>query len=257
MTLQSKISHIIDTFPPISLAELESYTLLDRVDTKYLVPSFRIPHVLMGLGCNYRSLEISSIRIFSYHTTYFDSIDWKFFTQHMTGRGHRSKVRFRRYEQTGVSFLEVKNRTNKFRTEKWRILKENSSGNRFDEESVEFIRRYTGNDTPELEAVLINKFSRITLAAVADTERVTIDFDISFYDLEGKSISIPEIGIIERKRSDFTNRSPLSETLKKINIKPTGFSKFCYGSAALHDPPRKNLLKPKTLLINRIKNECS
>jgi hypothetical protein len=178
-----------------------------------------------------------------------------FFRQHITERGERNKVRFRKYEQTGVSFLEVKKRTNKLRTEKWRILKDIHSENHFDEESVDFLNRYVSPEMPPIGPVLVNRFKRITLAGINIQERITIDFDISFNDFKGNNYSIPELGIIERKKADFSNNSPVSETLKKNRIYPTGFSKYCLGAAVLFDLPKQNIIKPKLLLINKISNE--
>ncbi|MGD0581659.1 MAG: polyphosphate polymerase domain-containing protein [Bacteroidales bacterium] len=249
------ISEILSSFPAITLPELDSYMLMNRVDTKYVFSASRIPGILKDLDGRYRTLEIDSLRVFPYHTTYFDSEDWMFFRQHVKRRGVRSKVRFRKYEQTGTQFLEVKRRTNKLRTEKWRILKEINSAGGFDEESLNFIMRHVARDTPHLKPVVVNRFKRITLTSETSEERVTIDFDLIFSDPEGNSFSVPAIGVIERKRIDFSNRSPLAETLKKNFIYPTGFSKYCLGTAVLYDLPGKSLIKPKLLLINKISNE--
>lgn len=256
MSLILRISEILSSYDSISLPELETYKLMNRVDTKYVIASFKIPAILSGLGKSYRALEIDSLRVFPYHTTYYDSSDWFFLRQHIKERANRNKVRIRKYERTGSSFLEVKNRNNKMRTEKWRIYKEINITDSFDDESINFIRSYIPGETPKLEPILINRFKRVTLAAKAEEERVTVDFDITFSDLEGNLFPLPCIGIIERKRPDFSNRSPVSETVKKIGIHPTGFSKYCLGASVLYDIPGKSLLKPKHILLNKIQNEC-
>jgi hypothetical protein len=255
MSLILQTSELLNSFDSISLPELEAYMLLDRVDCKYVFPAGWIPEILNALGKSYKTLEIETLRVFPYHTTYYDTTDWSFFRQHITERGFRSKVRFRKYEQTGTSFLEVKNRTNKLRTEKFRMAKHINMSDGLDEESRNFINHYVYSYNADLQPVLINRFKRITLAAKTDMERVTIDFDITFNDTEGKSFSLPDVGIIERKRVDFSNRSPLSETLKKMAIYPTGFSKYCLGTSNFYDIPGKSLMKPKLLLINKIQNE--
>ena len=249
------ILKFLRNFSPISLDELDSYGLMNRVDTKYVFSSGKIPQILKDLGGNYKALEIESNRIFTYCTTYFDTPDWLFFRQHVTERGERNKVRFRKYEQSGVSFLEVKKRTNKLRTEKWRILKDVNSVDCFDQESLKFIRRYIEQDLPGLCPVLVNRFNRITLAAIDSEERITIDFDLIFNDLKGNDFELPALCIIERKRAVFSNRSLLTAALKKNSIYPTGFSKYCLGAAVLYKLPRQNTVKPKLLLINRISNE--
>jgi hypothetical protein len=249
------ISEILSSFSTISLAELDTYMLMNRVDTKYVFSSDKLTGLLKDLQENYRVLEIDSERIFSYCTTYLDTPDWLFYRQHMTQRGVRNKIRFRKYEQSGISFLEVKKRNNKQRTEKWRIIKDLNSGNVFDKESEDFIQGHFAQDLPPIEPVLVNRFKRITLAGINTEERVTVDFDLIFNDFSGNSYAIPWIGIIERKRFDFSNRSPLTKTLKMNSIYPTGFSKYCLGTAVLYDLPRKNLIKPKLLLLNKISNE--
>jgi hypothetical protein len=257
MSAGLNISELLNTFSPISLTDLDAYSLMNRVDTKYVFSSYRIPGILEEMDKDFRTLEIDSARVFTYHTTYLDTPDWLFFRQHIKGRSERNKVRVRKYEQSGVSFLEVKKRNNKFRTRKWRILKEMHYGDTFDEESEKFVRKHVSPDTPPLSQVLVNSFRRITLAGIKTTERVTIDFDISFSDFAGNNVAIPSIGIIERKRFDFSNRSPLTDTLKKNSIYPTGFSKYCLGTALLYDVPGKNQLKPKVLLINKLQNELN
>jgi hypothetical protein len=209
--------HILEflrSFSPISLTELDSFCLMNRVDTKYVFTSSRIPGILEKINKDFMTLEIDSERVFSYQTTYLDTPDWLFFRQHVKGRSERHKVRFRKYEQSGISFLEVKKRNNKLRTQKWRILKDLQSSDNFDEESINFIRKHVSPDTPPLNKILVKRF-------------------------------------------DFSNRSPLTDTLKKNSIYPTGFSKYCFGTALLYDIPGKNQLKPKILLLNKLQTELN
>lgn len=255
MVKVNHISGLLNHLPAISLSELEEYGLMNRVDTKYVFSSFKIPAILNELGGNYRVLDVDSHRVFPYHTTYLDTAEWLFFRQHITERGERNKVRFRKYELSGRSFLEVKKRTNKLRTLKWRIPKELLPDRGNDEEFERFVRKHVSVDTPPLYPVLINRFERITLAGITINERVTIDFNISFSDPAGNGFSIPFIGVIERKKPDYSNRSPLTEALKKNYVYPTGFSKYCLGTASLYNIPRNSLIKPKLLLINKIENE--
>ena len=255
MVMVSHISALLSHFPEISLPELEEYGLMDRIDTKYVFSSSKIPAILNELNGKYRVLEIDSNRVFPYHTTYLDTSEWLFFRQHITARGVRSKVRFRKYELSGKSFLEVKKRTNKLRTLKWRIPKELLPDEANDEEFERFVKKHVSADTPSLHPVLINRFNRITLAGITIRERVTIDFNISFSDPSENGFSMPFIGIIERKSPDYSNRSPLTEALKRNAVYPTGFSKYCLGTASLYNIPRKSLIKPKLLLLNKIENE--
>jgi hypothetical protein len=106
-----------------------------------------------------------------------------------------------------------------------------------------------------LKPVLISSFQRITLVGSQLNERITIDQDLSYLDLEGNRVRFPTVAIVEHKRERFDNESPVRTILKDCLIHSTGFSKYCFGTAVMHDIPRKNMLKPKYLLINKIENE--
>ena len=54
-------------------------------------------------------------------TLYFDTPDRQMYAEHQRGRKNRQKIRVRRYESSGVSFLEVKRKNNKGRTDKKRM----------------------------------------------------------------------------------------------------------------------------------------
>jgi len=43
--------------------------------------------------------------------------------------------------------------------------------------------------------------------------------------------------------------------IKNLNIYPTGFSKYCTGIVMINDFMKKNIIKPKLLLIKKIENE--
>jgi hypothetical protein len=250
----SEILKIIDSFNSVSLGEMENVKLMDRIDTKYLLPANRIPDLLMIMRERYRVLEISNTRISSYETIYLDTSDYIFFNQHVTGRTGRVKVRYRNYKSTGITFLEIKKKSKKNRTVKWRI--ENSfSGGSGDEKAIEFIYSHIKLNSEELKPVLSNSFKRMTFVGVDTPERITIDLDLSFSSVKGNTIGLPLISIVELKSEGLPSRSPFSGIIKQFSSYPTGFSKYCIGCAMLYDLPLKNSLKPNILLINRIENE--
>ncbi len=251
------ISTLLGKFEPIYLHELDKFELMNRIDTKYLFSAEKVESILGELGPGFKVLEIDGRRIFPYVTTYLDTPGWSFFNQHIKQRGERNKVRFRKYEQTGVTFLEVKKRNNKLRTEKWRITKDLAVSGGLDEESSSFIKKYVEDGEAGLNPVLVNRFLRITLAGIETGERVTIDMDLSFSDLSGNTLSYPGIAILERKRPGSSSRSPLTMTLKKNAVYPAGFSKYCFGTAMLYDIPGKNALKPRVLQVNKIINDSN
>jgi hypothetical protein len=251
------IKEILNSFTPIGLEEMDSVRLMNRVDTKYILPVTGITDFLTKMKGGYKVLAIDNNRMFSYNTTYLDTSDYLFFNQHVTGKLERNKVRYRRYEATGTTYLEVKKRTNKNRTIKWRIENDLTSTNKCDGIAYEFIKEYVPLKSLILKPILINRFSRITLVGSDFNERITIDSDLSFSDPDGNQFNLPFIAILEVKSEGFNNRSPVGNILKSFSIHPNGFSKYCIGAAILYDLPRKNILKQKFLLINKIENECN
>ncbi len=254
MEVTTEIIRILDSFNSVRLGEMENVKLMDRIDTKYLLPANRVPDLLGIMQERYMVLEISNSRISSYETLYMDTPDYFFFNQHVTGRTGREKVRYRNYKSTGITFLEIKKKSKKNRTVKWRM--ENSlSGSSFNEKAVEFINSHIKLPVEQLKPVLSNSFKRMTFVGFDPPERITVDMDLSFSSIEGNSIGLPLISIIELKSEGLASRSPFSRIIKRFSSYPTGFSKYCIGCAMLYDLPLKNSLKPNILLINRIENE--
>jgi len=250
----SEIIKTLNSFNSIRLEEMERVKLMDRVDTKYLLPANRVPDLLGMMQGRYQVLETGINRISSYETVYLDTPDYYFFNQHVTDRPGRVKIRFRSYKLTGITFLEIKRKTKKGRTIKWRI--ENYFlDDKLNNNAVEFINSHLHIDNNELRPVLSNSFERITLAAFDRNERITVDLNNSFVSPEGNSYKMPLVAIVELKSEGPAVRSPFSRLIKQFSSYPTGFSKYCIGCAMLYDLPLKNILKSKILLINRIENE--
>jgi len=250
----SEIKYILDSFAPVNLEEMDNVRLMDRIDTKYVLPVHQLPDLLELMTDSYRVLEINGHRISSYDTTYLDTSDYLFFNQHVTGRIERSKVRFRTYNSTGITFLEIKRKTRNDRTVKWRI-KNNLEKYGCDTHAKDFIDKHFSFSPELLKPVITNSFIRITLVGIMMPDRITIDMDLSFTGYNGKSYSMPYIAIAELKSEGLAIRSPFSNLIKKLSVHPSGFSKYCIGNAIIYDIPRKNILKPTLLLINKLEYE--
>src|SRR5665811_828700 len=139
--LKPEIHTLLSSFVPIGLSEMDEVSLMNRVETKYVFSSGKLPDLLNRLHGNYKILEIDSIRTFPYYTTYLDTPALLFYTQQLRGKLNRHKVRYRYYESTGLSFLEIKKRTNKNRTIKWRIESQLNT-NSPDESASSFLKEY-------------------------------------------------------------------------------------------------------------------
>lgn len=245
----------LEFFCPIGLSEMDNIRLMNRIDTKYLIPVCRIPELLKRMDGNYRVLEIKGERISSYNNIYLDTPDFVFFSQHIRGIPGRCKVRFRTYLNTGKTFLEIKKKTSGNRTVKWRIVNRLTAENNCDSEAMGFLDQYLQGEELSLQPVISNEFRRITFVDKEMNERMTLDFDLTYRCNGSGLFDLAGIAIIELKKNSFPSRSNTATILKNIPVRPTGFSKYCIGVSALCNVEKKNILKPKFMLINKIRNE--
>jgi hypothetical protein len=249
------LSSYISNFEPIALKDMDSVQLMNRTDTKFIFNSARLAELLKQASNYYKILQIEEERDFPYCTVYMDTKDFHFFGQHMCGRPNRYKIRYRTYESTGQTYLEVKCKTNKKRTVKWRI-KNKFHDNTIDERALEFLSEHIKSKAHDIEPVLVNRFHRITLVGIETKERITIDYNLSF-ETDGKHYELPYLSIAELKREGFTNNSPFLSVLRDMGIRQTSFSKYCVGNALLRALPKTNKLKISLLQLKKIKNDES
>lgn len=241
----------------VSLDSLHSVRLMNRVETKYVFNIRKLPDLIRMLAGNYQVLEIENMRMLPYFTTYLDTSDYLFYSQHVRGEFARYKLRYRIYEATNESFLEIKKKSNKGRTSKWRIENINNPGS-FDPEATCFILKHLPVSPALVKPAITNNFTRITLAGLEFGERITLDFNISFSSLDNtREISLPYLAVAELKQDAYPEYSSFKALVKQLHIYPAGFSKYCIGSALLNDSVKKNMIKPKLLLLKKLENECN
>jgi hypothetical protein len=246
------IDIILQKFNPISLSEMDRVELMDRKETKYMFSSNRLSEILEKATEYYQVLEIENLREFEYHTTYLDTCDYQFYNHHAVGKLNRYKVRYRVYVSTGGSYLEVKHKTNKMRTVKWRI-KNHLQKENFDEKAEKFLEKYIGAKC--IQPVLDNWFNRVTLVGKGFNERVTLDFNLKFGEINGNKIELPYLAIAEIKYEKTASESPFYRLLKDLQIRPSGFSKYCMGNILLKNTKRTNIFKSKLITLEKIKDE--
>ncbi len=235
----------------ISIGEMELVRLMNRTDTKYILPVSSVPGILQLISAKYDILEVEGKRISTYETIYYDDPDFRFFHDHINGKLNRNKVRTRKYVESNLDFLEVKKKTNTGRTKKYRI-RIDPSLEVFDEEARQLVGSYTRADLILLSPVMINRFKRITLVNHEKTERVTIDLDLQYAGMDGKmGIAVPGLSIIEIKQNRFSF-SAMGETLRNERVKKTGISKYCLGIYLLEPGEKVNNYKRKIRMINKI-----
>ena len=118
--MTSAIHNNLKDFNPISLDEMNTISLLRRYDQKFTLNTSQFQEVFPLLAKNYHCLTIDNQQLFEYTTDYYDSNDYSMFHNHHNGKLNRYKIRFRDYNNTKNSFLEVKFKTNKGETIKSR-----------------------------------------------------------------------------------------------------------------------------------------
>ncbi len=236
----------------ISLGEMEKVRFMNRVDAKYLVPDTLIGEILLRAAPFYDIQELAGIRIASYETLYLDTPELDFYLHHVNGKLNRRKVRVRSYLDCDLHFMEVKRKTNKGKTRKFRV-EVPWNGNPADtgEEAPALVSEYGSADLSLLKPLLYSRFKRITLVNLDRTERVTLDFDLSYQRAsDDRVVSLPGTGVVEIKREKYSD-SPLRRILRDLRIKKRGFSKYCLGILLTELSPKTNRYKLKIRFIQK------
>jgi len=250
-----QIQQVCNDFLPISLAEMDSVKLLDRFDKKFVLNAQMLPGILQHAFEHYRILTIRRKRIFEYRTQYYDTPTFGLYLDHHNRKLNRLKVRKREYVTTRQVFFELKFKTNKGRTRKKRIEIDSSKSTLYKTER-KFLKKNTHLVHRDLEPKVLNQFSRITLVSKLSTERVTIDFDLK-YQLNGSSIDLPFLSIIEIKQGRSSGISELEWILRVHKVAPFKISKYCIGSLLLDKSLKYNRFKNKLFTLNNLSNDNS
>jgi hypothetical protein len=247
------IHEVIQHFNPVTLGEMDAVKLMNRTDTKYLFPDFKLNDLLTRSRNEYRILEINGYRDFLYNSLYFDTEDHVLYTAHHNGARPRFKVRFREYAETHTTFLEIKQKTNKERTRKTRMQVE-AAEMELSERSRQFITTQIPMCATDLRPALWTHFNRITLVGKNSPERITIDRHLSFRHGD-ESRTIPFLTICEVKRDGFAGRSAFMDILKELSIHKGNSSKYCLGIVLLKDGIKRNRFKMNLLKIKHLEND--
>jgi len=238
-------------FASISLEEMNGVSLLKRVDTKFLTSGSELSKLLPLLYSDYRILEIAGNRLMNYSTLYFDTKDFRCYMEHHNGKAKRHKIRIRRYVESDICFLEVKEKQNSGMTNKVRCSIDDFESN-LSPKSKKFIEKATKKEW-ELEPALHNYFKRFTLVNTQRSERVTIDTGIE-YKTNSTAKTFKNVVVIEVKQEKQNTRTPIYSTLKSNRIRTVSFSKYCMGIANIFEGVKSNKFKELNLKINQLNN---
>ena len=247
----SELEQILQEFEPITLAEMESVKLMNRIDTKFVVPLEVLTSILKQAKSLYYAQEIGGKRIATYDTMYYDTDELDMYIRHHDRQLVRQKIRIRQYVDSHLNFLEIKRKNNKGRTKKKRITLDAPTMANPSDEIKDFIASKSRYTCDELSPKLRTSFHRITLVNKAKTERLTIDLDLLFDNqVSGLSKCYDNMVIVELKR-DGNVPSPMLDIMLGERVKPFKVSKYCVGTALTRPDIKRNRFKKKVRLIEK------
>ncbi|MBR1426145.1 MAG: polyphosphate polymerase domain-containing protein [Paludibacteraceae bacterium] len=259
------LQSIIAQFEPITLAQMESVKLMNRIDTKYVVPLSLLPDILTAAQPDYYVQEIDGKRIAAYDTMYYDTDTLDMYIRHHDRQLVRQKIRVRQYVDSDLTFLEIKRKDNKGRTSKKRIVVPGfditadtrstlTHKTKPDEPLTvtEFIRAKSRYEWDGIAPHLRTTFHRITLVNKAKTERLTIDMDLLWDNvITAQTQTFPELVIVELKR-DGNVPSLMTRIMLDRHVRPLKISKYCIGTALTTPHVKANRFKAKIRKIRKI-----
>lgn len=253
METDAQINDLLAKLEPITLEEMSSIRLMNRTDTKFVTNKEHLVLLLEKAQGKYYAQYHNGSKIADYMTTYWDTDAHRFFMDHHNGRSPRQKVRVRTYMDSDDTYLEIKTKNNHGRTKKKRVQ---VPGQQITGEggNEEFLRERVHLGMADIHPTVRNRFHRITLVNFAKTERLTIDYDVRFHNMETNvNAHVGPLVIIELKR-DGNVFSPVLGILRQLRIKPSGFSKYCIGSVMTNKGLKQNLFKQKLVKLRKIAN---
>lgn len=222
-------------FAAIGLAELNGQAaLLKRLERKYVLDPAALDGLFDVLRFSHTVLEIDGLRSHGYQSRYYDTPDLLCFRAHNQGRANRFKLRIRRYEDSGLAFCELKEKTRVAATAKSRVPLSDPSelGDDFGG-LLDRVRQIAGAaaDRRFLPTLDVG-YRRITLFDARDQTRVTIDTGLSFGHATEPGVHQSTASVIVEVKS----ARPMSLTdrlLRDAGLRPQAqMSKYCIGLLA-------------------------
>jgi VTC domain. len=242
---------------PITLEEMDSVKLMNRMDTKYVTTEAGLDRLLeIAADKGYRACVIGGEKITPYDSMYYDTDDLEMFRIHRAGKSVRQKIRVRTYTLTGDIYLEIKRKNNKGRTKKKRMplpctdLGASTS-------AAEFIAGESMYTLDKISKACSTGFRRITLVNREKTERITLDTGLHFSNARtGESASLPGLVIIELKQ-DGRIASTMKDILLSLRIHPFKVSKYCIGTLLTSPALKPGRFKIKIRHIQKTLNKTN
>ena len=245
-----KIRRLIDTFKPITLAEMDTVKLMTRIDRKYVCRTDQLPSILEAARPHFRVLEINKVRLQGYESLYLDTPDHEMYIKHHNGHLNRYKIRIREYRESHEFFIEIKFKDNHRKTTKKRIPI-GPDRNYLSPDIADFIKTHSVYTPDALQPTLFSSFKRMTLVSNVLRERVTIDLNPTWF-MGSKKISLPGLVILEVKSTRNSSTQGFGYLLREARIHPRRISKYCTGTNLLFPGIKHNRFKTKILYLEKL-----
>lgn len=230
------LSEITGQFETISLEALnERAPLLNREDRKFIFTINQLPEVLKDCLETYYLLNIDNTKIFNYRNWYYDTPGLLFYRQHHAGKANRCKIRKRLYVNSGLSFIEIKHKTNKDKTIKHRLKAVSIDA------ATHFIQQHAGYDAAVLTQSIEINYNRITLLHKTKPEKITFDINLAYNQNELQS-RFDNLVIAEVK-TERCDTSFFKSIMKKYGEREDSFSKYCVGLISINGQIKHNNFK--------------
>lgn len=252
----TQVEKIALEFDTINLDEMDNVQLMNRVDTKFTFTQEKLIEILPLLMKDYRILDVNGVRISEYESLYYDDEDLSFYVNHHRKRLDRFKIRYRKYINSDIAFLEVKHKKNG-RTIKKRIAVDGITYE-MSPDQTKFVKKTGVKKSKSLIPSLMNGFSRITLVSRKFDERLTFDINLTF-KWKDEVQEVENIVIAELKQGKAMRNSPFYQLMKDNQIRPLRISKYCIGIIAMYgqDNVKYNRFKKKLLKIKKLQNNAA
>lgn len=241
----------LTSFGAPSAELLAGRELLRRIDSKYVVKRAALADLVGGLEGDYAAFKVASGTIADYHSLYFDTPELTCFHDHRRGRRLRHKIRIRHYPDRELSYLEIKSKRSDLVTHKHRI-KIPYRSEELGDEQVAFLRGHLGGLADTLRPELRVNYRRIGLLGLRTDERVTIDLELDFVELDGRTHQMGDVAIVEVKQSSASRTSPIARRLAAAGLREQSLSKYTTAIALTRDGVRRNRLLPDLKAVERI-----
>ena len=230
----------------VSLTQLDEAQLHDRIESKILTTVDDIAAVLAALRTDYLVLDHAGTRTQRYLNQYFDCARLRNYHDHHNQNGRRLKARYRTYVNSDLTYFEIK-RSVRGRTVKDR-RRSLPAANQLHQCDAAFFYRHTQRRPSGLMPSLRSGYDRILLVRKDFSERVTIDFNLTFETTDTK-VATPQLAICEFKQPHFDRRSP---AMVAVRQRPQTFSKYCMGLASCDPSLQRNRFKKVFRVLDKM-----